>query len=154
MAFENNPQIMSTERVGLIHTYPEAASQSFKKGQFVYLASGAVTVVATDGTTIMGIALDDATGTTGSDIHVQIVQPDDVVRIRCRNATSDVTCDNLALGTTYGLVVASNVVYIDKADTTNKALAVERYETDAAGSYTYWIYARVLPTVAQVGVGS
>ena len=57
--------------------YPEAASQVFKKGDFVYLVTGAVTVGAAIGANagaikMLGIALKDATGTTGSPIPVVV----------------------------------------------------------------------------------
>ena len=51
---------------------PEAASQTFKAGQFVYLVSGKVTVVASDGTVIFGQALIDASGTEDTAILVLV----------------------------------------------------------------------------------
>jgi hypothetical protein len=69
----------------------EASTQTFKAGDFVYLASNAVTAIvapdtlvnynstkANTGTNkIVGMALDDATGTTGRDIRV-VLATDDV----------------------------------------------------------------------------
>jgi hypothetical protein len=60
--------------------YPEAASQTFKKGDPVYLVSGKVTVAVAytsgdpvvAGTKILGHAAMDATGTTDSSIPVII----------------------------------------------------------------------------------
>lgn len=156
MAFTNNPKVIpsGSGKAGWIASFAEAASQSFKKGEFVYLSSGALTACASDATKILGIALEDASGTTGTSIKVQVIEPNDIIKIRVRNDTTDATCDNASLGTSYGTIVASNVHYLDINDTTNDALVPVRYETDESGSYTYWIYARVLPSVLQSATGA
>lgn len=58
--------------------YPEAASQTYKQNDLVYLVNGSVTKCATAGSTITtsgnlpwGIATMDATGTTGADAIVE-----------------------------------------------------------------------------------
>lgn len=58
-----------------IETYPEAASQSFKKGAVVYLVNGKVTIAAAAGAnvgniSILGIAEHDASGTTDNPVKV------------------------------------------------------------------------------------
>ena len=60
--------------------YPEAGSQTFKRGDLVYLVSGQVTAAAAVGANptnqlVLGIALCDATKTTGSPIPVAIANP-------------------------------------------------------------------------------
>jgi hypothetical protein len=88
----------------------EAATQTFKAGDFVYLASNAVTaIVAPSGTyasakadtgtnKIVGMALDDATGTTGSNIRVVL-------------ATEDVEFEfNIAHDTTASAITAATQV--------------------------------------------
>jgi len=45
-------------------TFPEAASQSFVAGDFVFLSSGYLTICGTDPVLIMGIALEPAHNTT------------------------------------------------------------------------------------------
>lgn len=61
--------------------YPEAASQTFKRGELVYLSSGKVTVAVADdtdvasGTKVLGIALRDASGTTDTAIPVALANP-------------------------------------------------------------------------------
>lgn len=44
--------------------FPEAASQTFVKGDFVYLTSGYLTICGTDPALILGIALEPAHNTT------------------------------------------------------------------------------------------
>lgn len=156
MAFANNPKVVRSgnQRALNIAHYPEAASQSFTIGELVYLASGAVTACATDTAQILGIALSAASGTTGTDIPVEIIRPDDIVRIRCTNNGTDTTCENLVRGVGYGLYVASNVAYVDKNDTTNDRFDVVRWETDAGGSYTYWAYCTIPATVLQYATGA
>lgn len=60
-----------------VRYFPEAASQTFKRGDLVYLVSGKVTVAAAVGAnvgaiTILGIAEADATGTTDTMLPVAI----------------------------------------------------------------------------------
>lgn len=150
MALAPNPKVIASGsgHAALIREYPEAASQSFKAGQLVYLASGKVTACASDATTILGIALSDASGTQDTSIPVHVFTPEDIIRIKCHDGTSEVTSDNATLGAAYAIRVASNVVYLDTGDTVNKAFVVVGQEQDASG-YTKWARVRVLPTVAQ-----
>ena len=78
----------------------EAATQTFKAGDFVYLASNAVTAIVAANTTygsakadtgtnkIVGMALDDATGTTGKDIRVVLATEDVEFEFNIANATT------------------------------------------------------------------
>jgi hypothetical protein len=58
--------------------YPEAASQTFKRGDLVYLVSGLVTAAVAvgsnvaSGTKVLGIALKDASGATNTPVPVAI----------------------------------------------------------------------------------
>lgn len=65
----NSPQVMM---------YPEAASQSFKKGELVYLVGGKVTEVGDDPTIILGMAAQDASGTTDTSIAVYLANEDTI----------------------------------------------------------------------------
>ena len=65
----NSPQVM---------TFPEAAAQTFKKGEFVYLVDGKVTEVGDDPTIILGMADQDASGTTDTAIAVVIANEDNI----------------------------------------------------------------------------
>jgi len=58
--------------------YPEAASKSFKMGELVYLVDGKVTEVGDNPSVILGMAAQDASGTTDTQIAV-IVANDDVL---------------------------------------------------------------------------
>jgi len=69
-----------------VRSYPEAASETFKEGDPVFFSSGSVTI-ATDGDDIVGIAAMDATGTTGSDIRVHEITPEQIWSIHSSGAT-------------------------------------------------------------------
>lgn len=61
-------------------TYPEAASQSFKRGDPVILSSGKVTIAGSSSsvytaTDLLGFAEQDATGTTDTPIKVLLAVP-------------------------------------------------------------------------------
>lgn len=69
----------------LVRTFPEGASETFKKGALLHYdesENGVVEVARTagvpDAATLLGIALEDATGTSGTDIDVLIPGVDDV----------------------------------------------------------------------------
>lgn len=69
----------------LVRTFPEGASETFKKGALLHYdesEDGVVEVARAAGVpsaaTLLGIALEDATGTTGTDMDVLIPSADDI----------------------------------------------------------------------------
>jgi hypothetical protein len=73
---------LDTSNQGFITTKPEAASQTFVRGDLVTLASGKVTEVTnaiTGGADIFAIALEDSTGTTDTPIKIFVLNPDALV---------------------------------------------------------------------------
>ena len=60
-----------------VKSYPEAASQSFSAGDLVILSSGSV-AIATDGQDVAGVALQNASTTTGTEIKVSVITPQQV----------------------------------------------------------------------------
>jgi len=66
----NSPQIL---------TLPEAAgTQAFKDGEFVYLSGGKVTEIGANPGIILGVAAQDASGTTNTAIKVYIANADTI----------------------------------------------------------------------------
>ena len=158
MAFTNNPHRLDG-KIDL-HYYTEADSQSFKAGQIVYLAAGAVggqvTVVADAGTLGMGIAMADATNVTSDNatIPVDVLAPGDYIRIRCNTGAADTLSNTLYPGKSYGLVSVSNVTYLDSDNTTQDVFVFIEPEYSADGDATYWAIAQVKSTAAQGTTGS
>lgn len=137
-------------------TYPEAASQSFKAGQFVYLASGKVTVCADDATTILGMAMQDATGVTDSDILVALAVPENTFEANVYHGTpaSAVTAIT-QVGVNYALQVDSNKCYVDIEDTSHDAFVVRAISRkDAVGDQYGRVIFQVLAAASQVQAGS
>jgi hypothetical protein len=141
-----NPKLQATSGKipQILHGYTEAASQSFKAGQFVYIdASGYVTVSADGNVPVMGIALADGTnGSAGATtIPVQVIGPDDEVLIQvCTSAgvleAANTTCKP---GISYDLqTVSTNLHYIDSSDVTNDKFVFLGPVRDANGTATYW----------------
>jgi hypothetical protein len=162
MAYPNNPRILSCGDKGIPHIVNiyEANSQSFLVGQLVYdsgaSANGAATVVPSDGTSILGIAQTAATNVTSAHetIDVEVIKPGDRVAIRCYD-TSDTAvkaASNFLKGKSYGLVLASNLYYIDFDETTADACVfIEPLDTV---NYPYWAIVQFLPAVLQhTGIG-
>lgn len=96
-----------------IEYYPEAASQSFKKGEFVYLVSGKVTVI-TASSRIAGMALQDASTTTDTAIAVAIAEEGVLFEANVTGAVTAIT----NVGVTYGISISSNKHYVDLSVTT------------------------------------
>lgn len=91
--------------------YPEAASQSFNAGDFVTLASGAITLAtATAGATstslagiVLGMALAPATGTTGNLIPVALAAPGVQFSLPVCSGTASSTSVSTSVGSAYDL---------------------------------------------------
>ena len=137
----------------VVKNYPEAASQSFKKGELVYLVSGKVTVCSADATTILGMALADASGTTDTEIPVAIL--DDNARFianvyHATDASAVTAVTNV--GVKYAYYVSSNVGRVDIGDTSNDAIIIEElYNGDAVGDKYGRVICRIIPAAQQIG---
>lgn len=116
-----------------VETFKEGASQSFKKGYPLKMSgvsgyeSTHVVVMDTDNqTTIIGIAAEDATGTTGSPIAVYIADGSAEFSGVLTNGASAGTADGNMVGAEYGLIIdSSNEIWcVDYADTTVKIVRI------------------------------
>lgn len=106
---------------GPILHFPEAASQSFKRGELVYLASGKVTICSANPTDILGIAQADASGTTDTDVAVAIAT-DDVVFSGNVSGTNVTAVTNV--GESYPIAAASNKWHVDNSTFANARVLV------------------------------
>lgn len=136
---------------------PEAASQSFKAGQFVYLNSGALTVCADDATAIWGMAIADASGTTGA--LCPVIRADAVaefvMNVYHQTPASAVTAVT-DRGAKKGLQVDSNKCYFDLEEASALAFQVQDIylePNEAIGDIYGKVKVRVLTDVAQAGAG-
>jgi len=136
--------------------FPEAASQSFKAGQFVYLNSGKVTACADDSTTILGIAVGDASGNTDEDCAVYIANADTVFEANVYHSTAASAVTAITqVGTCYALKVDSNKCYVDIEDTSNDAFQVRRLSPkDKVGDQYGRVEFQVIASARQLGDGS
>jgi hypothetical protein len=103
----NSPQVM---------VYPEAASQSFKTGELVYLVSGKVTECGNDPTMILGMAAQDASGTTNTPIAVYIANTDTIFEFNKVSNAGGSGTGGTAAATAYTDVGSFMSIY---RDTTN-----------------------------------
>jgi hypothetical protein len=141
---------------GEVRYFPEAASQSFKKGEFVYVGSdGRVAVCSSDAAGIAGMALQDATGTTNTAIAICLAKRGQQFTLHVTNVGSSTTTANTDVGKKYGLYVASNIHYVDKGDTTNKRFIVDDIAPeDAVGDTNGRLIVEVLEGYAQLDSGT
>lgn len=129
--------------------YPEAASQSFKKGEFVNLVSGKVTVLSATPALqgkILGLAMADASGTTNTAIPVAVAEEGVLFEL---NGTS--TTAITQVGGVFGITVTSNKHYLNTADTTNTKLHVKALsKRDAVGDTYGRFLVEVLGSICQL----
>jgi hypothetical protein len=119
--------------------FPLAASQTFKKGEFVYkiAATGQITVCAADAQVIFGIAAEDATsGTAGQySVLVDVILPGCILEGNVYHATaaSAVLTDITVATGLAELATVSNKSVLDIAATSNPfARIIERVQEDSA----------------------
>jgi hypothetical protein len=151
-----NPRIVPRHGVPrILKLGLEAASQSFKAGEFVSVdASADVTVSATGASTaVYGIALADAAGSTSTAVYVQkIEQDDDLIMLITDASGSGAAYTNCKVGEDYDLLVTSNLHSVNYADTSNGAFVFIQGIDDAAGTATNYGRFRVLSSVLDDGV--
>jgi len=136
-------------------TRPEAADQSFKEGEFVYTSSGKATVCASNATTILGIALHDASGTENTDVKVLLAHPDTVFSMTTYEdgGGSNDTIAYTDLGVKYAHVVVSNIHMVDTGDTDYDAWVIREF-IDEIGDIYPRVLASVIPAAFQGGAAA
>lgn len=112
--------------------FPEAASQSFKAGEFVNLVSGKLTALSATPQLqgkIAGMAMQDATGTTDTAIAIAVAEEGVLFEMN-GTTTSAIT----QAGGAYGITITSNKHYVNTADTSYRKVKVKDLsDKDAAG---------------------
>jgi len=153
------PEIVSGPKRNSFHGI-EAASQSFKFGDFVKLVSGKFTICATGDVALFGIAQADATGTTDAACVVTPIFPGDKVAIDTYESTPGADKDVTAFldGVAYGMIVVSAEFYADFDDTTLDIFIFEEDQgsllDQLGGNTSYRGVFRVIDTACQIHVGT
>lgn len=105
----NSPQTM---------VFPEASgTQTFKRGEFVYLASGKVTEIASNTPSqILGVAAQDASGTADTDIAVWLANDDTLFEANVTDAGSSAVTAVTDVGCHWKIYrdTTNNKTHIDK----------------------------------------
>jgi len=136
--------------------YEEDASETFKKGELVYLDSdGQLVVCSSDATTILGMALTDATGTAGTKIPVLIAQDGTEFEANVYHATAASAVTEWGeVDNKYAYYATGNIGYVDIGDTDNDALLITEILT-GGGKSEGDTYGRVrfvvIPAAQQMG---
>ena len=124
----NSPQIMN---------FPEAATQTFKRGEVVYLVGGKVTEISGDTPgQILGVAVDDASETTDTSIGVWIANDDTVFEANYSDdsQTGAVTAVNsVGLRKILDRDTTNSRVYVSNSGTTPRVTILALSEKDEAG---------------------
>ena len=131
-----------------IMSFPEKTTQTFKAGTPVKLTTTAGTIeIAEDGTTgFLGIAMEDASGTTNAALKVQVCRAETKIVARVTSNGTDAKPTTLTQGVAYDFYIDSDsVFYVDAAATDGVVVIYESPVNDSTGTSTYWGNFRLLP---------
>lgn len=106
-----------------ISFWPEAATQSFKKGELVTLSSGAISAALATSKEALGVAAEDASGTTGNRVGIY-ARPEELFIGRASGGNA------VDMGALVDYEVSSNACQINEnAATIGILQVVEEYDT-------------------------
>jgi hypothetical protein len=104
--------------------FKETASQTYGIGDLLYLDSNGTVAICTNSSNklnsaIAGIATKAATGTTGTAVHMKVIQPTDIycMNVYHGTAASAITAQT-QLGVSYGIILNSSKWAVDIENTT------------------------------------
>ena len=134
-----------------LRTFPEGASQSFKKGYLLKFGADAgaenrVIVVAADPTLVVGVAAQDASGTTDNPVSVWLAEAG--VEFRVRYADSQAIDQTDIADAGFGMVAdGTNLIHrLDNTETSAKVFHVTEL-LDADGDVNGAVAATILAAV-------
>jgi len=138
---------MPNGRPPLLARWPEAASQTFKVGEFVYRAAGYVTVCGADPSVIGGLALEAghnalASGTSYVDVLV-------ITGMTMLQMCVDGTIAAADHGKTWDIEAATGVWNVDKDSTGSLPIRIQEF-IDPVGTVLGRVGVTVLPSFREV----
>lgn len=134
---------------GIIHDYApgEEESQTYKKGAPLVLDGTSKEleewVGGGDGTSIVGIAVKDATGETGARVPYYEANDYNLFEVSMINDTSAYTLAGTELGTDYSLIKSGDNWYLDENDESTTKMVVVSF-VDAVDDINPRVVARFL----------
>lgn len=154
MAYYRNPRFLHAANQGgaLLGKFKEAANQSFVAGEPVYLVTNGdgLTVVADGATNVfLGLAQEDASGTTGTEIQVLIARDGDVFEFDVYDGSTVDAATTAYLFQAFAINTASHETMID-LNTTNDDAVVPIAITATDGTK---VAAKFLASTLQYEVG-
>ena len=120
---------------------PEAASQTFERGDPVYLNAGLVTLCGTDPANIYGFAKHDALEVTNANDQVTLALTDIEFVAHVLDAQ---TIPQSLVGNAYGITLEGNIWRVDTSKTGGTARVVVRELFHAAGDTAGAVWCSVL----------
>jgi hypothetical protein len=112
--------------------FPEAASQTFKAGEVVYLVAGYVTLYVADGLAVLGVAAEDAHNGATAGLYSTKVWIADADTIFIANLSGSSVTARSDVTMMYSMTSSSHIWYIDKTDVTNRVLQIVGLNADYA----------------------
>jgi hypothetical protein len=139
----------------MVINYPEAASQTFVKGEFVYLSGGYVTECSSNPTAILGMAADDAHNSTAGAYNVGVVVFSDNTILEMNKVDSSDAAAATAvtdIGKTFGLYLdtTDSQVHAVSASTSPRLICIGLSGSDSVGDTGGRLLFRVIGTYRQL----
>lgn len=145
----------ATSRDGLhstpSRTGPEAASQTFSKGAVLISSSGLLAEAGADPTNIVGVAEEDASGTTSDDVRFNPAELDSLIFEGNVQGTGALNAIQAAdrYGR-FGIVLSGGIWRIDKDETTNVRVYIVDF-IDAVGETNGRVKFKFIPAATKHG---
>jgi len=129
--------------------FPEAASQSFIAGEFVYRVAGYITVCSTDPAQVLGMVREAGHNTTAGLYNVSVTPfTEDVLIEMCVDAGTD-SIEAADHGKLYGIDVASHLWFVDKSDVTATRVRIHKF-LDPVGTQHGRVLVSMLPAYREI----
>jgi len=139
----------------LVINYPEAASQTFVKGEFVYLSSGYVMEIGDNPTAILGMALDNAHNSTAGAYKVGVAVFSDNTILEMNKVNTSGVAQATAysdIGKTFGIYrdTTNNMTYAADASASPRLICIGLSGSDQVGDTGGRLLLRVIGTYRQL----
>lgn len=149
-----DPRIITPGGVPCIIWMPEAASQTFKAGSILKNTSGTADELTAGqdmgDVNLVGIALNDSTGTTATPVPILVPDYNSEILLRAgaNGTVATVTAALYPIGDGFELYVdASGYCTINSSTETNPKVVVIGHVKDVNGDFTQWVKCRPIPAV-------
>ena len=116
---QNQDEAVLMGGIGFDNQYLEVASQSWTRAALIHADANGAMAICTATSAIGGVAVNKATGVTGTRVHFRPIKPADVYIMNVYHATAASAITALTqVGDAFGMIVVNGRFHIDIEDVT------------------------------------